>query len=265
MTGTDTVDEARQGSLPGIVRLTDQFGFTAGEQAKHVVGLSGGKDSTALALWLVENEPREYEFICNETGNELPDMQAHWDRLERVLGQPLKRVRHSVDLLQLCEDMQMLPNFRMRWCTRIMKIEPTIAYMESLPEGSTLYVGLRADEEVRRGIFGEDLSVRFPLREQGWTEADVWRYLAKMGVTIPARTDCALCPYQRLEEWKALWENHPDKWAEGVALEKKIGHTFRSDGRDTWPAAMEDLGREFASGRPLRKSSRGTTCRVCSL
>lgn len=232
---------------------------------KHVVGLSGGKDSTALALWLVENEPRDYEFICNETGNELPEMQAHWARLERMLGQPLKRVRHSVDLLELCEQMNALPNFRMRWCTRILKIEPTIAYMESLPEGSTLYVGLRADEEPRRGIYGEDMLIRFPLREQGWSEADVWRYLAKMGVTIPARTDCALCPYQRLEEWHALWANNPWHWKQGEALEAKTGHTFRSAGRDTWPAAMKDLAAEFASGRPLRKSNRGQTCRVCSL
>lgn len=234
-------------------------------EKKNVVGLSGGKDSTALALWLVENEPREYEFICNETGNELPAMQEHWANLERLLGQPLKRVRHTVDLLQLCEDMQMLPNFRMRWCTRILKIEPTIAYMADLPEGSTLYVGLRADEEVRRGIFGEDMKIRFPLREQGWSEADVWKYLDSKGVVIPPRTDCAVCPYQRLEEWKSLWENHPEKWAEGVALEQQIGHTFRSAGRDTWPASMDDLGKAFASGRQLRKSSRSTTCRVCSL
>lgn len=60
---------------------------------KHVVGLSGGKDSTAMALWLVENEPREYEFICNETGNELPEMQEHWRKLEVVLGAPIKPVR----------------------------------------------------------------------------------------------------------------------------------------------------------------------------
>ena len=63
-------------------------------QPKHVVGLSGGKDSTALALWLVENEPREYEFICNRTGNELPEMVAHWAQLERLLGQPIKPVTH---------------------------------------------------------------------------------------------------------------------------------------------------------------------------
>lgn len=247
---------------------------------KHVVGLSGGKDSTALAFWLVENEPREYEFICNATGNELPSMVAHWARLEQLLGQPIKPVRHSVDLVSLCEEMNMLPNFRMRWCTRILKIEPTIAYMESLPERSTLYVGLRADEEMRTGIYGEDMAVRFPLREQGFTEAMVWDYLAKKGVTIPKRTDCALCPYQRLEEWYDLWKNHPDLWAVGEALEARIGKTFRTpdskgrltvgagrpmSSRDTWPASMVDLAAEFASGRPLRATARGETCRVCSL
>ena len=232
---------------------------------KHVVGLSGGKDSTALALWLVENEPREYEFICNRTGNELPPMIEHWERLERLLGQPIKPVTHSADLMKLCEDMQMLPNFRARWCTRILKIEPTIEYMSSLAPGSTLYVGLRADEEARPGIFGEEMNIRFPLREQGWTEGDVWRYLAKMGVTIPERTDCAWCPFQRLAEWRGLWEKHPEVWAKGSALEKRIGHTFRSPGRDTWPASMEELGKEFASGRPLRRTKRDNACRVCSL
>lgn len=232
---------------------------------KHVVGLSGGKDSTALALWLVENEPRDYEFICNRTGNELPAMVAHWANLERLLAQPIKPVTHAANLVELCEEMNMLPNFRMRWCTRILKIEPTIDYMESLPDGSVLYVGLRADEEMRRGIFGEDMSIRFPLREQGWVEADVWAYLDAKGVCIPARTDCALCPYQRLDEWHALWRDHPEEFAQGVALEKKTGHTFRSAGRDTWPASMALLAQEFASGRPLRKSNRGTTCRVCSL
>lgn len=231
----------------------------------HVVGLSGGKDSTALALWLVENEPRNYTFICNKTGNELPEMIAHWARLEELLGQPIVPVTHTSNLLELCEEMNALPNFRMRWCTRILKIEPTIKFMESLPDGSTLYVGLRADEEIRRGIYGEDMLIRFPLREQGMDVDAVWRYLDERGVCIPARTDCALCPYQRLGEWHALWRDHQDRWQEGIALEEKTGHTFRSDGRDTWPASMRELGEEFAKGRLIRKTNRDTTCRVCSL
>lgn len=232
---------------------------------KHVVGLSGGKDSTALALRLAEVEPRDYEYICNETGNELPAMQEHWALLERLLGKSIIRVRHERDLLQEIEFQQMLPSVFARWCTRILKIEPAIAYMEKLPQGSALYVGLRADEDERKGLYGEDIAVRFPMREWGWTEADVWAYLEKRGVCIPKRTDCALCPYQRLGEWRDLWKEHPELYAQGVALEDKIGATFRSPGRDTWPADLRSLAQDFQRERPLRQYKRANNCRVCSL
>jgi 3'-phosphoadenosine 5'-phosphosulfate sulfotransferase (PAPS reductase)/FAD synthetase len=232
---------------------------------KHIVGLSGGKDSTALALRLAEIEPRDYEYICNETGNELPEMKAHWDRLEQMLGKPIQRVRYSKDLEGTIKQMNMLPSVFARWCTRVLKIEPTIEYMSALPAGSVLYVGLRADEEERKGLYGEDLTVRFPMREWGWKEADVWAYLDQRGVCIPKRTDCALCPYQRLGEWRDLHDNYPMIWDRGVELEKEIGATFRSPGRDTWPADLESLGKEFASGRKLREYKKSAACRVCSL
>lgn len=232
---------------------------------KHIVGLSGGKDSTALALRLAELEPRDYEYICNETGNELPEMKAHWTNLEKILGKPIKRVRHARSLTQEIEKINMLPNVFARWCTIRLKIEPTIDYFDSLPAGSTLYVGLRADEMERKGLYGEDITVRFPMREWNWAEKDVWDYLDSKGICIPKRTDCALCPYQRLGEWRDLYENYPDLYAEGIALEKKIGHTFRSPGRDTWPADLESLSKEFDAGRKLRAFKRKDACRVCTL
>lgn len=241
------------------------------QQPKHVVGLSGGKDSTALALWLVENEPRQYEFICNETGDELPEMTAHWAKLEQVLGQPLVRVRHSRSLDEEIRAQKMLPSVFRRWCTRVLKIEPTIRYMEALPEGSVLYVGLRADEEARRGLYGEEITVRFPLREQGFDEAGVYRYLEAKGVTIPERTDCGKCPYQRLGEWRDLYQKHPDRYVAAIQIEDDVSAsrgepcTIRSPGRDTWPADLRSLAKEFDSGRKLREYRRSTTCRVCSL
>ena len=233
---------------------------------KHIVGLSGGKDSTALALRLKELHPEiDFEYICNETGNELPEMHAHWALLEDLLGKKIIRVRHSTDLAGAIEQQNMLPNVFSRWCTRILKIEPTIVYMDALPEGSVLYVGLRADEEIRRGIFGEDMIVKFPMREWGWSIDHVLGYLDKRGICVPERTDCAWCPYQRLGEWRNLYFKYPVIYMQGVQLEKERGHTFRSPGRDTWPADLESLAKEFDAGRKLREYKRSTTCRVCSL
>ena len=59
-------------------------------EPRHIVGLSGGKDSTALALALAQFFPGpKYEFICTPTGNELPVMLGHWRNLEVLLGAPL--------------------------------------------------------------------------------------------------------------------------------------------------------------------------------
>ena len=238
---------------------------------RHIVGLSGGKDSTAMALALVEREPRPYEFLCTPTGNELREMHAHWANLEQRLGRPLIRLNDSPQdsLLNLIAQMRMLPNFRARWCTRILKIEPTIEFMQSLPLGSTLYVGLRADEEERTGIFGEELLIDFPLRRWGMNEADVWRFLSERGVKIPVRTDCMFCYGQRLGEWYALWKKRPDLYSIGEGLEVSLGHTFRSPQRDTWPAPLAELRAVFESGRVPRGAEaamRGEgACRVCRL
>jgi 3'-phosphoadenosine 5'-phosphosulfate sulfotransferase (PAPS reductase)/FAD synthetase len=232
---------------------------------KHVVGLSGGKDSTALALRLAEIEPRDYEYICNATGNELPELFDHLKKMEDILGKPIKRVGYHKDLYGLIDEAKMLPNFRARFCTRVLKIEPTIEYFETLPAGSVLYVGLRADEEERKGLYGEDIVVRFPMREWGWGVGDVWKYLDQRGICIPKRTDCAVCPYQRLGEWHDLWKNYPEEYEKGAAVERKYGHTFRSAGRDTWPASLDELAKEFERGRPIRQFKRAETCRVCSL
>lgn len=239
---------------------------------KHVVGLSGGHDSTCLALALRERMPDiEYEYICTPTGNELPELFEHLTRMEGLLGKPIKRLGIGKTLHEVIDEQEMLPNFRARWCTRILKIEPTIAYMESLPEGSLLYVGLRADEPMREGIYGDDVKSVFPFRGWGWNDADVWKFLDDRGIVIPIRTDCGDCYHQRIIEWRNYWRDHPELYAKSVAIEQKHGHTFRSPGRDTWPVALVDLAEAFKSGRKIRGedklNARGTQrgkCRVCT-
>jgi hypothetical protein len=233
---------------------------------KRIVALSGGKDSTAMALRLRELNPEvEFDFLCTPTGDELPEMIAHWSRLEQLLGQPLTRVTAKHDLNGLIEEFGALPNWRQRWCTRILKIEPCLAYLKSYPD-AILYVGLRADEEERRGIYGGDCQVVFPLRLWGWGIREVFWYLREKKVDIPKRTDCARCYGQRLAEWKRLWQQHPEIYAHAERQEERIGNTFRSPGRDTWPASLKELRKEFEAGRPVRGENKPQDpCRVCSL
>ena len=91
---------------------------------QHVVALSGGKDSTALALRLAEVEPRDYTYVCTPTGDELPEMFAHWRKLGELLGSRIVPVMAHTGLNGVIREQKMLPNFRARFCTRILKIEP---------------------------------------------------------------------------------------------------------------------------------------------
>lgn len=234
---------------------------------RNVVGVSGGKDSTALALRLKEVEPgTDWEYIITPTGDELPEMVQHWEHLENLLGKPFIRItNHDRTLNDLIQIHQILPNFRMRWCTRQLKIEPTIAWcLRNAP--IVMHVGLRADEDEREGIYGGQVQSRFPFREWGWGINEVQGYLQSRSISIPPRTDCARCYHQRIREWHSLWLNHPEIYADAITQEKQTGFTFRSPGRDTWPVALTDLAIAFQDGRKIRADRRqGGMCRVCSL
>jgi 3'-phosphoadenosine 5'-phosphosulfate sulfotransferase (PAPS reductase)/FAD synthetase len=237
----------------------------------HVVALSGGKDSTAMALRLRELNPsRQFEFVVTPTGDELPPMESHYANIEYELGQSLRRIT-TLTMMELINEQKMIPNFRARFCTRILKIEPFIEYMRSLPDGSVWYSGLRSDEPTRAGVdLGSDLArfkIRYPLREWGWGIGEVVEYLEHRDITIPARTDCGCCFYQRLEEWRQLWIDYPERYQTYVNIENEMGYTFRSPGRDTWPAALGGLRDEFESGRVPRKYNgrrANSSCEWCA-
>lgn len=177
--------------------------------------------------------------------------EEDWERLECLLKRPIYHLVNrgqdtgeTVTLYTLIDHFQALPNFRMRWCTRMLKIQPTEAFMR-----------------------------RFPLREFGMDEKAVWAFLKERKISIPRRTDCALCYHQKIVEWKALYTRHPDLFQRGIAYEESTGYTFRTPGRDTWPTRLVELAEAFAAGREVRgeeayweRVDNGESpCRVCSL
>jgi 3'-phosphoadenosine 5'-phosphosulfate sulfotransferase (PAPS reductase)/FAD synthetase len=245
---------------------------------EHLVGLSGGKDSTVMSLRLKELYPNtKFKFFCTPTGDELPEMETHWKKIEGLLGQKIIRLHHPdyQTLYDLIDHFKALPNYKQRWCTRIIKIETAQIFYNQFKD-ATIYVGLRADEQQRqgnRGVFDNNVIQRFPLQEWGWGLPEVLGYLKSKKITIPRRTDCGMCFYQRIGEWWLLWHEYPSLFKRYADMEVKLGHTLMAPGKHKiWPHDLTSLSVEFAKGRKPReiKHTKNTNtnmvqCRVCSL
>ena len=209
---------------------------------------------------------RPKRLFYTPTGNELPPLQMHLRKVADKIGAEII-IPKGPSLASLIYEFQAVPNFRMRWCTRAIKIQPAMAYIHTHPD-VRLAVGLRADEPQREGMYGiPDDRYCFPLRERNMGLDDVLQVCREEQCEPPVRTDCAVCFYQRIGEWFALWRDWPKHWAQGVAWERWTGHTLRSEERDTWPAAMEGLQREFERGRRPRPRDMEIRprCRLCSM
>lgn len=162
----------------------------------HIVGMSGGHDSSIMSVELLDRTNiRPFNYLCTPTGDELPEMFAHWRAMGDLLGRRVIPVM-TVSLAALITEYAALPNFRQRWCTRRIKIEPYRDFLAQLAaQGPVVsYIGLRADEPGRAGGAYDDIpgvTMRFPLREWGWGEDEVQAGLARRGIHCPVRTDCA--------------------------------------------------------------------------
>jgi hypothetical protein len=247
------------------------------EGVGHVIALSGGDDSTAMSLLLAEREPRPYTYVCTPTGDELPEMFAHWAALGERFGKRILPIITNT-LSTLIRQENMLPNFRARFCTRKLKIEPYKAWLTRQAAYGPIvsYVGLRADEMGRAGGAYDDIpgvTMRFPLREWGMDDPAVHAVNEERGVTIPRRTDCARCYHQRIGEWFELWRDHRGIFMDAVSDEREMQATYRTPGRDSWPTGLADMHLAFDSGRvptvSLNRLERERMafggCRVCSL
>jgi 3'-phosphoadenosine 5'-phosphosulfate sulfotransferase (PAPS reductase)/FAD synthetase len=200
---------------------------------KHVLGISGGKDSAALAVFVRQNYPElDVEYFFTDTGKELPEVYEFLGRLEGFLGKPIARLNPRRDFdFWLREYKHFLPSAQTRWCTRQLKLAPFEQWIKPmLAAGDTVttYVAIRADEEYREGYTSkhENLKVRLPFREAGIDKKAVMDILESSGVGVPkyydwrSRSGCTFCFFQQKIEWVRLKERHPDAFEEAKQYEK---------------------------------------------
>ena len=198
------------------------------ETARHICGISGGKDSSALAVYLRGRVPEMEYFFC-DTGAELPETYEYLTRLEVILGKPIKRLNAARGFDHWFEVFRgALPSPQMRWCTKNMKIKPIEDWIGDEPAIS--YVAIRADEANRKGYISTKTNIAtvFPFVEDNIDHDGVMRILRDAGIGLPdyyewrTRSGCYFCFYQRKAEWVGLADRHPDLFERAVAIEQKV-------------------------------------------
>lgn len=204
----------------------------SGEE-RHVLGLSGGRDSAALAVFMRQNFPElRIEYFFTDTGKELPEVYEYLGRLEGFLGKPIKRLNPDRDFdFWLKQYNSFLPSPQTRWCTRKLKLHPFESWIRPMLDGGanvTSYVAIRADEDYREGYSSkhDNLTVRLPLKEAGIEKAGVLEILDGSGLGLPSyyewrsRSGCTFCFFQQKIEWVRLLERHPDFFEQAKRYEK---------------------------------------------
>ena len=195
---------------------------------RHICGISGGKDSSALAIYLRDKVP-ELEFFFCDTGAELPETYEYLTRLEAILGKPITRLNARRGFDHWFEVFRgTLPSPQMRWCTKNLKIKPIEAWIGS--DFAISYIAIRSDESNRKGYVSTKPNIRsvFPFIDDGVDYEGVMRILADARVGVPeyyewrTRSGCYFCFYQRKAEWIGLADRHPELFERAVARERKV-------------------------------------------
>jgi 3'-phosphoadenosine 5'-phosphosulfate sulfotransferase (PAPS reductase)/FAD synthetase len=208
---------------------------------RHILSLSGGKDSTALALYM-RDRVADMEYVFCDTDKELRETYEYLNQVEAFLGKKIVRLNAKAGFDHWLEVFGgYLPSPNMRWCTKLLKLKPFEAYVGDDPVIS--YVGIRADED-RIGYISTKPNIKavFPLKEAGIDLAGVMKILEDSGIGLPpylkwgrTHSGCYFCFFQRPIEWVRLLETHPDQFEEAQKYEKiseDAGKTF------TWVQRM---------------------------
>lgn len=211
-------------------QFPSSIGIKREKDAKYVVSYGGGVNSTALIVFLVKNKFPLDAVVFSDTGDEMPETYEYLEVMKRYLSKkniPLEIVknRRGNSLSDRCLKRRVIPSQMWRWCTRDMKVRPIHRYYRSLKSHVYQYMGIDYGEAHRMKPATEDyVTSLFPLIDYKINRDECIRIIKKARLPIPVKSGCFFCPYNNLERWKEIHENHPELYKYAMKIEENGKH-----------------------------------------
>ena len=215
---------------------------------KHIVSFSGGKDSTALLLKMIENNMQIDDIIFLDTTVEFPEMYAHIDKVEKYINRPITKLKAEKDFEYMLLHYEKkkgknkgqkgysFPDFRNRWCTNYFKQRVIKKYLKEKYKGFEIveYHGIAIDEP-KRLEKNKNKNIKYPLAEWNITEQEALEYCYNRGFYWNGlykkfhRVSCWCCPLKSLKELKVIYKEYPEFLKKLEEWETKTYRKFRAD------------------------------------
>ena len=186
---------------------------------KHIVNFSGGKDSTAMLLKMIEKDMPIDEIIFCDTGKEFPEMYEHIEKVEKYINIPITKLKGYS-----------WPGTKIRWCTTKLKTQMIEQYLRKYKGEEIIhYIGIALDEPKRIK------DKKYPLVDFKVTEKECLEYCYSKGFNWNGlyekfdRLSCWCCPFKSLKELRILRKEYPDLWEQLKEMDKHTYRKFRPD------------------------------------
>ena len=195
----------------------------------NIVSLSGGKDSTAMLLMMLEKKIQVDHIVFFDTGWEFPEMIKHIDKLEKHIGRGIVRLKPRINFKDLF-DKWGFPSLKGRWC--MAEKRNTINHFCNKHKPYMQYIGFSYDERQR---IKKTMGYCYPLVDWKMTEEDALKYCLEKGFDWSGlyekykRVSCWNCPLQSLNDLKVLWEFYPEYWQKLLKMQEQSKWQFRKD------------------------------------
>ena len=188
---------------------------------KKIVSFSGGKDSTAMLIYLTENDYQVDEILYVDVGDWMWDVAKEHNKLvEKKLGV-------SITTLDVTDELRKgfirygFPSFMNRWCTGIKRntIRDYLIEKHGEDESIVQYIGYCSDEVKRtsKKLYSA-FDTEYPLVDANISTSDALQICKDYGFDFGGvyehhhHFNCWLCPLQKRSELQYIFENEPNKW-----------------------------------------------------